>query len=391
MKELLLLKNGEIALKGLNRGAFEDILIKNIKRRLRPLGNFEYSKFQSTIYIKSADEAVDFDEAADCLKKVFGLAGICRATECEKDLQVIMETAATYLNEQLSAVSTFKVEAKRSDKQFPFTSPEICRELGAYLLEKFPHLRVDVHRPQIAVTVEVRDVGAYIHTGNQQGAGGMPVGSSGKAVWMISGGIDSPVAGYMMARRGLELVGVHFESPPYTSERAKRKVIDLCKKVSEYSGRIKLYVVPFTAFQEQIRDRCAEEYFTIIMRRYMCRIAERLGEMSGCQAIITGESLAQVASQTLSAIACTDEASGMPILRPVIGMDKADIVAAARNIETFDISIQPYEDCCTVFTPKHPKTKPKLVDVLREEAKLEDANALLERAIEKVEVIWVEF
>ena len=387
MKEIILLKAGEIALKGLNRSVFEDRLAKNCKFRLKHLGRFQITRAQSTMYCEPLDEDIDIDEAVETLQTVFGFSKMSRACVVEKDMDAIKAAAAEYLEPVLRDCRTFKVEAKRSDKAFPLKSPAICAEVGGYLLSRFPHLRVDVHQPDFTVYVEIRDKNAYIHGPQLDGAGGMPVGSSGRAMLLISGGIDSPVAGHMMAKRGLELQAVHFAAPPYTSEYARQKVITLCREVGRYAGRIKLHVVGFTHVQEQIRDLCPEEYFTIIMRRYMMKIAERIAREEGCGALVTGESVAQVASQTLYALGCTDVAAELPVLRPVIGMDKNEIIAVARRIGTFETSILPYEDCCTVFTPRHPRTRPKLRDVLRAEERL-DEEALLADALSKVESFY---
>ena len=385
MKEIILLKLGEIVLKGLNRKNFEDKLLRSIRRRLYKIGEFQVRAAQSTIYVEPVHDDADMDEAEDCVSKIFGIAAYARACVAEKDLDKIKEAAADYLSETLEDCKTFKIEAKRSDKKFPFKSPEISAELGAYLLEKFPHLTVDVHQPDVVVTVEVRDFGAYIRSGLERGAGGIPVGTGGKACVLISGGIDSPVASFMMAKRGLELMAVHFASPPYTSERAEEKVVELLSRVAKYSGRLKMYTVPFTKIQEQIREKCKEDYFTIIMRRFMMKISERLAQDKGAQALITGESLGQVASQTIGAIACTDAACTMPVFRPLLGMDKEEIIEISRKINTFEVSIQPYEDCCTVFTPKHPRTRPELQKVLAEEEKI-DSEPLIEEAILNVAV-----
>ena len=370
MQEVLLIKTGELALKGLNRGTFEAVLMKNLRRALRPVGNFELRKAQSAIYIEPKEEGPDWDEAADRVAKVFGIAAFSRACVVEKDLAAIQTAAASYLAEPLSQAHTFKVEAKRADKRFPLTSPQLCAEVGGYLLERYPHLTVDVHHPETTVWIEVRESAAYIHAPQRDGAGGMPVGTGGKAAILISGGIDSPVAAYMMAKRGIELTGIHFASPPYTSERAEQKVISLLQKVSEYAGHISLLVVPFTRIQEEIGKQCPEDLFTLIMRRFMMRIASRLAQMHECGALITGESVGQVASQTIPAIVCTDAVATLPVFRPVIGMDKEEIIAISRKIDTFDISIQPYEDCCTVFTPKHPRTRPKTEHVEQAEQAL---------------------
>lgn len=359
MKEIILLKDGELALKGLNRRTFEDILIKNIRTRLRhSVGEFKFIRAQSTTVIEPVDEGVDFEKAVDIIQHIFGVVGISRAAQCEKDIDIIRQTALEYLGDDLAFARTFKVEAKRSDKKFPLTSPEISREVGGFLLSKFHHLKVDVHNPDIKVTVEIRDNHAFVHGNQLKGAGGMPTGSGGNACVLISGGIDSPVAAWMMAKRGLKLTAVHFASPPYTSQRAEMKVHELLKKVAKYSGRIDLYTVHFTELQERIRDNSPEDMFTITMRRLMMKIASAIAEKNDCNALITGESVGQVASQTLWALRCTDDAAQLPVFRPCIGMDKNEIIEISRKIDTFDISIEPYEDCCTVFTPKHPKTKP---------------------------------
>ena len=383
MKEIILVKNGELALKGLNRSSFEDILIKNMKRRLNDLGKFEFTKSQSTIMVDPIDDDIDLDDAVDVVSRVFGIAALSRACVCEKNFEDIKTTALNYLSEELEDAKTFKVEAKRSDKKFPMKSPEICRELGGFLLSKFHNLSVDVHNPDIIVTVEVRDKYAFVRGNNIKGAGGMPTGTSGRA------GIDSPVAAYMMAKRGIELCAIHFASPPYTSELAEMKVMELLKKVARYSGVITTYVVPFTKIQEAIRDLCPEEYFTIIMRRIMMMISEKLAVHQNCYALITGESVGQVASQTMYALACTDCAVNMPVFRPCIGMDKEEIISISRKIDTFQTSIQPYEDCCTVFTPKHPKTKPHLDDVIKAEANIENLEELMNEAIQNVKKVII--
>ena len=389
MKEIILVKNGELALKGLNRSSFEDILIKNMKRRLNDLGKFEFTKSQSTIMVDPIDDDIDLDDAVDVVSRVFGIAALSRACVCEKNFEDIKTTALNYLSEELEDAKTFKVEAKRSDKKFPMKSPEICRELGGFLLSKFHNLSVDVHNPDIIVTVEVRDKYAFVRGNNIKGAGGMPTGTSGRAGILISGGIDSPVAAYMMAKRGIELCAIHFASPPYTSELAEMKVMELLKKVARYSGVITTYVVPFTKIQEAIRDLCPEEYFTIIMRRIMMMISEKLAVHQNCYALITGESVGQVASQTMYALACTDCAVNMPVFRPCIGMDKEEIISISRKIDTFQTSIQPYEDCCTVFTPKHPKTEPHLDDVIKAEANIENLEELMNEAIQNVKKVII--
>lgn len=379
-QEILLIKNGELALKGLNRGSFEAVLLANLRRRLAPLGHFRLRKAQSAIYIEPLDSGADLEEACRRVSKVFGISAFSRAKMVPKELSAIQEAAAAYLEAPLRAARTFKVEAKRSDKRFPLTSPELCRETGAYLLKAYPHLTVDVHHPDVQVMVEIRDFGAYVHAAQLPGAGGMPVGTGGRAALLISGGIDSPVAGYMMAKRGIELTGVHFASPPYTSERAEWKVISLLEKVAQYAGRIDLHIVPFTHIQEEIQRGCPEELFTLIMRRFMMRLASCIAVQEQCGALITGESVGQVASQTIPAIACTDAAAQLPVFRPVVGMDKEEIIDIARRIDTFDISIQPYEDCCTVFTPRHPRTRPKLTMVEEAEQALA-IDRLVEEAL----------
>lgn len=389
MKEIILIKNGELTLKGLNRNSFEDILIKNMKKRLNDLGKFEFTKSQSTIMVDPVDEGIDLDDVTDRLSKVFGIAALSRACVCEKDFESIKATTIEYLEEQLEDAKTFKVNAKRSDKKFPMKSPEICRELGGYILSQFHNLSVDVHNPDITVTVEVRDKYAFVRGNNIKGAGGMPTGTSGRAGILISGGIDSPVAAYMMAKRGIELCAIHFASPPYTSELAEMKVLELLKRVAKYSGVITTYVVPFTKIQEAIRDLCPEEYFTIIMRRIMMMIAEKMAASQNCSALITGESVGQVASQTMYALACTDCAVRMPVFRPCIGMDKEEIISISRRIDTFETSIQPYEDCCTVFTPKHPKTRPQIDDVVAAENKIENLDELIEDAIENAKKVII--
>ena len=389
MREIILVKYGEMALKGLNRSSFEDVLLRNIRYRLKQIGKFSYTKAQSTIYITpeaETDEACDelLSAAMPRLKKVFGIAALARALTCEKDWADITKRAVPYLEDALNAAKTFKVEAKRSDKAFPMKSPEICRELGGILLEQYPHLSVNVNEPDVTVTVEIRDTNAYVHAAREKGAGGLPVGTAGNAMLLLSGGIDSPVAAYMMAKRGLRITACHFASPPYTSERARMKVEQLCEKLTPWCGSMAFYCVPFTEIQEELQRNCPEEFFTILMRRLMMEIACRLAERDDCGAIITGESLGQVASQTMPAIACTDAVATMPVLRPLIGMDKVEIVEIARKIDTFDISIQPYEDCCTVFTPRHPKLRPHLDAV--EEAQAEyDFAPLVEQAIQNAE------
>ena len=367
MKQLIMCYLGEMALKGLNKSTFEAQLMKTIKNRIKNLGQFKIYKAQSTFYIEPEDEFCDVDAAFEKVKKIFGIAAVSKAVVTEKNFDKIAEIAPVYLEDALKNARTFKVTAKRSDKSFPMGSLEISKEVGAAILRKFHHLKVDVHNPQVTVMVEIRDFGAYIHEAKQPGAGGMPVSTSGKGALMLSGGIDSPVAAYMMAKRGMSIMSVHFASPPYTSERARNKVVTLAEKLTDYTGDMNLFIVPFTTVQEYIRDNGVPELFTILMRRSMMRITEKLSRKFGASAIITGESLGQVASQTMAAITATNASVDMPIFRPVIGMDKTEITEIARKIDTFETSILPYEDCCTIFTPPHPKTKPSLEEVINAE------------------------
>ncbi len=389
MKEIILIKNGELALKGLNRCNFEDILIKNIKRRLRELGEIEIRKSQSTIYIEPKSEDFDFEEALERVSRIFGIAGFSRACVCEKSIEDILSRSVEYLKTVAENINTFKVEAKRADKRFPLTSPEICREVGGALLDAYPHLKVDVHNPELTVYVEIRDYAAYVRAEQIKGAGGLPVGTAGTASILISGGIDSPVAAWTMAKRGLRLNAIHFASPPYTSPRAELKVRTLLKKVAAYSGTINLAVVPFTEIQDEIGKNCPEDYFTLIMRRMMMRISERLARQSGSLSLITGESLGQVASQTLPALVTTDSVVSMPVLRPLIGMDKEEIIKISRKIDTFETSILPFEDCCTVFTPKHPKTRPTL-EACAEAEKGLAVDALVNKAVAETAYSYIE-
>ena len=388
MKEIILIKDGELSLKGLNRQNFEDRMIRNIKRRLKPLGECHVKMAQSTIYIIPESEDFDFEEALKRMGTVFGIAGFSRACVCEKSAEDIFNKAPVYLKDTLSSVKTFKVEAKRADKAFPLTSPEISRELGGILLKNFHHLKVDVHNPDVIITAEIRDFGAYIRAGQIKGAGGLPVGTSGRAAVLISGGIDSPVAAYLMAKRGLILNAIHFASPPYTSPRAEQKVRDLLSKVAVYSGTIRLAVVPFTEIQEEIGKKCPEDYFTLIMRRMMMRISCIIARNDECLGLITGESLGQVASQTLPALAATDGVCTMPVMRPLIGMDKEEIITVSKKIDAFETSILPYEDCCTVFTPKHPHTRPKPGQCEAAEKNL-DIEGLIKKAVEGTEFSYI--
>ena len=383
MKDLLLCKPGEIFLKGLNKHYFEERLVANVKRRLKPIGHFRVTYLQSALYIEAADDAADLDAAYDAVRKVFGIATITRAAACEKDKDAITALAKTYLHDAMTAARSFKVETKRSDKRFPMTSIELSQYVGGELAEAYPDTVVDVHDPELTVRLEVREQAAYVHAQAVEAAGGMPVGCNGAAVTMLSGGIDSPVSSYMIAKRGVRLIPVHFFSFPYTSELAKEKVISLARELTAYTGRMTLQIVPFTHIQEEIRRACPEEYFTLIMR-----IAEDIAAHNECKAIVTGENLGQVASQTMEAMACTQAVTHLPVLQPLIGMDKRDIVKIARDIGTFDTSILPYEDCCTVFTPRHPKTKPHVEEVREIESVL-DIEGLVSRAMEQREVVKV--
>lgn len=390
MREIILIKDGELALKGLNRSTFEDVLIKNMKEKIKSLGEFKFIKSQSTITVEPQSEDIDLDEAVERIQKVFGIVGISRAGVCEKEINEIVKTSYEYLKPQLLFAKTFKVKAKRSDKKFPYNSPAICDEVGGYILSKIPGIKVDVHHPDVTVTVEVRENYAYIHASQLPGAGGMPTGTGGRACILISGGIDSPVAAYMIAKRGVKLTAVHFASPPYTSELAEMKVHELLGKVSAYAGRINLFTVHFTALQEAIRDYCPEEMFTVTMRRIMMKVASRIARWQGADALITGESLGQVASQTIHALKCTDECADLPVFRPCIGMDKSEIVEISRKIDAFDISIRPYEDCCTVFTPRHPRTRPTPEYAREIEALIPNEEALIEEAVKSAKLKVIE-
>ena len=386
MNDIILLKLGEIVLKGLNRKSFEQKLMSNVRRRLEPIGKFRVYCLQSTVYVEAQEDGADMDAAFEALKKVFGVIKLSRAAACEKDKDAIAKLAIEYLREDMERVRSFKVESKRSDKSFPMTSIELSQYVGGLLAEAYPNVQVDVHEPELTVHLEVRDLAAYVHATPVPGAGGMPVGSNGVAVTLLSGGIDSPVSTYMIAKRGVRLIPVHFFSFPYTSQQAKDKVVELGRQLTEYCGRMTLEVVPFTHIQEEIRDKCPEEYFTLIMRRFMMRIAKRIADANGAKAVVTGENLGQVASQTMEAMASTQAVIDMPVLQPLIGMDKEEIVTLARKIGTFETSILPYEDCCTVFTPRHPRTHPKLKEVEAAESAL-DMDALVDEAVKGIERI----
>lgn len=388
MNDIILLKLGEIILKGLNRRYFENKLMANVRRRLNPVGKFRVYCIQSTVYVEAQEENADIDGAIEALKNVFGIVAIVRAAACEKDKDAIAKLAIEYLKPDMESAESFKVESKRSDKSFPLTSIELSQYVGGELSEAYPDVRVDVHEPEFTVHIEVRDLAAYVHGAPIPGAGGMPVGCNGTAVTLLSGGIDSPVSSYMIARRGIHLIPVHFFSFPYTSQQAKEKVIELAQIITAYCGRMTMEIVPFTHIQEEIRDKCPEEYFTLIMRRFMMRIAERIAKDNNARAIVTGENLGQVASQTMEAMMVTQSVIELPVLQPLIGMDKEEIVRQARKIGTFETSILPYEDCCTVFTPRHPRTKPKLKDVIEAESAL-DVDALVEEAVQGIEKVQV--
>lgn len=383
MKEIILCKYGEIILKGANKGHFEALLMRDLRRRAKHIGNYEVSYAQSTVFIEPLDDdAIEaIDEMYDQAKKVFGFISVVRAAACDKDLEAILNTAKEYLPDKLRGYRTFKCDAKRSDKSFALKSPELAAELGGAVLDVMPHLRVSLDDPEVTVRVEVREKHAFIHAGQEKGAGGIPIGSSGRGLLLLSGGIDSPVAGYMIARRGLTIDAVYFESIPYTNEMAREKVFDLARKVCEYVGRIRVHVISLTEIHEAIRDNCEEDYFTLILRRFMMQLASMVAKEHELQVLVTGESLGQVASQTTAAICCTQIAADRPVLRPLIGMDKEEIITIARHIDTYDTSILPYEDCCTVFTPRHPKTQPAPEKVAEAEACL-DRDSLIKNAWE---------
>ena len=388
MREIILLKQGEMVLKGLNRRGFEDKLMGNAKRRLKKYGSFKVYTRQSATYIEPQDESCDFEGAWQAMGRLFGVAGLCRARACPKDKDAIVACAKEYLGDKLRAARSFKVESKRADKSFPMTSIQLSQYVGGELHDAFPHLIVDVHHPELTVHVEVRDYEAFVHADPEEGAGGLPVGMGGRALSLLSGGIDSPVASWMIAKRGVIVDMIHYYSYPYTSPEAKEKVLDLARLLVPYIGKTCVHVVPFTKIQDELRRSCPEELFTILMRRFMMRIACAVAEKNGIQALVTGESVGQVASQTLEAMACTNAVCTVPVLRPVVGMDKEEIVRIARRIGTFDTSILPYEDCCTVFTPKHPRTHPKVSDFIEIE-KNYDFEGLCKTAFENIERVQI--
>lgn len=389
MNEIILLKLGELVLKGLNRRGFEEKLSGNAMRRLRPYGAFRVYSRQSTTYVEPLNDSCDMDGAYGAMKMLFGVVGLSRARSCDKTAEAIRETAVSCFSGQLLAAKSFKVESKRADKTFPMTSIALSQYVGGELHDAFPHLLVDVHHPELTIHVEVRDYAAFVHADPEPGAGGLPVGVSGRAVSLLSGGIDSPVASWMIAKRGMALELIHFFSYPYTSPEAKQKVLDLARILTGWCGRLTVHVVPFTAIQETLRRSCPEELFTILMRRFMMRIAEDVARRTGSGALITGESLGQVASQTMEAMACTGAVCSLPVLRPVVGMDKEEIVRIARRIGTFETSILPYEDCCTVFTPRHPRIKPTLGEVEEAEQVL-DIGGLVKQATDKIERVVIQ-
>ena len=386
MNEIILLKLGEMVLKGLNRRSFEDKLQANIHRRLWPYGQFKVYTRQSTTYVEPKNDECDVEGAFETLKKVFGIVGLSLARPCEKDKDAIVAACHQFLDDKLSAARTFKVESKRADKSFPLNSIQLSQYVGGELDELYPDLHVDVHNPELTVHVEVRDFAAYVHADPEPGAGGLPVGINGRAVSLLSGGIDSPVASWMIAKRGVALEMVHFFSYPYTSPEAKEKVIQLARDLLPYTGRLTVHVVPFTAIQEELRRSCPEELFTIIMRRFMMRISQEVAKRCGAKALVTGECLGQVASQTMDAMLCTGAVVQLPILRPCVGMDKEEIVQISRRIGTYDTSILPYEDCCTVFTPRYPRLRPILSEVEAAEAGL-DIEGLVKAAVDGIERI----
>ena len=392
MYKAFLVKYAEIGIKGKNRHLFEKALCVQMEHALAPVdGNFQVTREMGRIYVNTEGD-FDYEGAVDALTRVFGIAEICPVVILEDTgFEDLAEAVVSYVKELYpTEEKTFKVCARRANKNYPMHTMEVNCELGGRILDVCPNLKVDVHEPDIYLNVELRQK-IYLYCESIAGPGGMPVGTNGQAMLLLSGGIDSPVAGYMMAKRGLEIAAVHFASPPYTSDRARQKVLDLAQELTPYTGRIRLFVVPFTKLQELLRERCPEDYFTILMRRYMMRVAEQIALREGCGALITGESLGQVASQTMQAIGCTDLACRLPVLRPCIGMDKEEIVRVSRKIETFETSILPYEDCCTVFTPRHPKTKPTVAAVEAIEAEMAIPEELVAEAAEQAELVIIRY
>ena len=390
MQEIILCKLGEVVLKGLNRRSFEMKLMGNIRRRTQHFGKFKVYSKQSTIYVEPMEESCDLASAYAACRQVFGIISVARAVPCAKDKDAILETAKLYLGDAMRAAKSFKVESKRADKTFPMSSIQLSQYVGGWMAEAFPHITVDVHTPELTVFVEIREDAAYVHGPAEPAAGGLPIGMGGNAVSLLSGGIDSPVSSYMMAKRGVQLEMIHFASPPYTSEQAREKVLQLARELTPWCGRLSVFIVPFTEIQEEIRRNCPEDHFTLIMRRFMMRLADMLAKELNCKALVTGECLGQVASQTMDALRVSGDVTELPVLRPLIGMDKEEIVRIARHIGTFDTSILPYEDCCTVFTPRHPKTKPNVADVREMEAVL-DIEGLCQRAMAQRELVKVRY
>ena len=389
MKEIILVKYGEIILKGGNRPKFEKVLMENIRNAVRNIDRIKMSIMQATIYIEP-ENPENLDLICERLSLIFGIVSITKAGVLDKNVESIREGAYEYCKKDLLPGKKFKVEAKRADKRFPLTSVELCIDVGGYLDDKIEGITCDVHNPDVTVKIEVRDYNAFVYCSENKlsGQGGMPIGTGSKATLLLSGGIDSPVAGHMMAKRGIEIDAINFFSFPYTSERAKEKVIELASILAKYTSKIDLYIVPFTEIQLAIRDNCPQEHMTLIMRRFMMKLSEKIAYKNGSAALITGESAGQVASQTLAALNVTNSVVKMPVLRPLIGMDKKEIVERSHDIGTFETSILPYEDCCTVFTPKHPTTNPKLAVIEKSEARL-DVDTLIEKALEGVEKITV--
>ncbi len=390
MKYIILMKYGEIILKGANKSTFESSLLKQVKQRVKSYGDFDVYKAQSTVYVSPNNDECDLDGAYEACKKIFGFTALSRAAEVGKTMDEILEAVKETSRRYLHDKKTFKIEARRSDKRFPYTSPQICEQCGGAVLDELGEIRVDVHEPEAVIRVEIRDFAAYIHPEQEKGAGGMPTGSNGKAMLLLSGGIDSPVAGYMMCKRGVKVEALHFSAYPYTSERALEKVKTLAGILAEYEGEVVFHNVPVTRIQEELRKNCNEDYFTLLLRRFMMRIAQKVAQRNGCRALVTGESVGQVASQTMEALCVTDSVVDIPVFRPCIGMDKEEIVAISRKIDTYETSILPYEDCCTVFTPRHPRTKPELEKVLAEEKRV-DVDALIEQAMEGYEKEFIKF
>jgi len=387
MENIILIRYEEIFLKGLNKNIFENRLVDNIKRKLSNMGSIRVRKSQSRIYVESGNSDFDVEEAIIRLRKIFGIASVSPVVKVPSDYEVIKDTAIKVVGDLLekNSYETFKVEARRGDKNFPLNSPQICAEIGAHVLRNFPRLKVNVHYPDFILYIEVREE-TYLYSQIIPGARGLPTGTGGRATLLLSGGIDSPVAGWMIAKRGVDMEAVYFHSYPYTSDRARDKVIKLAEKISEWSMGIRLHIVPFTEIQLEINQKCPHEYLTIIMRRYMMKIAQRIAEKNGSLALVTGEAIGQVASQTMESMLVTNHAVSLPVYRPLIGMDKNEVIEIARKIDTFDTSILPYEDCCTVFVAKHPVTKPSLSKTLEYE-KVLDEERLINEALSNTETL----